>query len=61
MEMYSKAVREMHPQFEQREPRRMGKYIGRLANYYGGTLGVVGCSRNGLADLEPYRHRRFRG
>lgn len=38
--------------FEKREARQMGKYIGRLANFYGKRLEVVGYSRNELTD-EP--------
>lgn len=52
MEKYSKAVSEMYSQFKKRKAHPMEKYIGRLANYYGGTLEVVGYSCNGLAD-EP--------
>ena len=46
MEKYSKAVSEMYSQFKQREAHPMVKYIGRLANYYGEKLEVVGY-RNG--------------
>lgn len=42
MEKYSKAVREMYSQFKQREAHPMAKYIGRLANYKGEQLEVVG-------------------
>ena len=38
--------------FEKREAHPMEKYIGRLANFYGKELEVVGYSYNGLAD-EP--------
>lgn len=37
--------------FEKREARPMGKYIGRLVNFYGKELKVVGYSRNELADV----------
>ena len=52
MEKYSKAVSEMYSQFEKREAHQMGKYIGRLVNFYGDKLEVVGYSFNELAD-EP--------
>ena len=52
MEKYSKAVSEMYSQFEKREAHPMQKYIGRLANYEGEQLEVVGYSNNDLAD-EP--------
>ena len=52
MEKYSKAVSEMYSQFKQREAHPMEKYIGRLANYEGEQLEVVGYSHNDLAD-EP--------
>ena len=42
MEKYSKAVSEMYSQFEKREAHPMEKYIGRLANYKGEQLEVVG-------------------
>lgn len=42
MEKYSKAVSEMYSQFKQRKTRPLEKYIGRLANYYGEKLEVVG-------------------
>lgn len=51
MEKYSKAVSEMYSQFK-KEDHPMGEYIGRLANYGGEQLEVVGYSRNDLAD-EP--------
>ena len=38
--------------FEKREAHQMGKYIGRLVNFYGTKLEVVGYSYNELAD-EP--------
>lgn len=38
--------------FEKREAHQMGKYIGRLVNFYGKKLEVVGYSYNELAD-EP--------
>ena len=62
MEKYSKAVSEMYSQFKQKEAHPMEKYIGRLANYKGEQLEVVGYegeqlevvgySYNDLAD-EP--------
>lgn len=52
MEKYSKAVSEMYPQFEKREAHPMAKYIGRLVNFYGKRLEVVGYSRNELTG-EP--------
>ena len=38
--------------FEKREAHPMAKYIGRLVNFYGTKLEVVGYSYNELAD-EP--------
>lgn len=38
--------------FEKREAHPMEKYIGRLVNFYGKELEVVGYSHNGLTD-EP--------
>ena len=38
--------------FEKREAHPMAKYIGRLVNFYGKRLEVVGYSYNELAD-EP--------
>lgn len=52
MEKYSKAVNEMYSQFKKREVHPMEKYIGRLANYYGEKMEVVGYSDNELVD-EP--------
>lgn len=52
MEKYSKAVDEMYSQFKQREAHPMEKYIGRLVNYYGEKLEVVGYGDTELAD-EP--------
>lgn len=52
MEKYLKAVSEMYSQFNQRETHPMEKYIGRLANYEGEQLEVVGYSQADLAD-EP--------
>lgn len=37
--------------FEKREAHPMEKYIGRLANFYGKKLEVVGYSHNELADV----------
>ena len=42
----------MYPQFEKREAHQMGKYIGRLVNFYGDKLEVVGYSHKQLMD-EP--------
>ena len=69
MEKYSKAVREMYSQFKKKEAHPMEKYVGRLANYYGEKMEVVGYRHNGWeskdllivdasktegwADLEP--------
>ena len=50
MEKYSKAVSEMYSQFK-KEAHPMEKYIGRLVNFYGKRLEVVGYSRNELADI----------
>lgn len=51
MGKYSKAVREMYSQFKKREAHPLEKYIGRLVNYYGEKMEVVGYnSRNELAD-----------
>ena len=44
MEKYSKAVREMYSQFK-KEAHPLEKYIGRLVNFYGEKLEVVGYSR----------------
>lgn len=44
MEKYSKAVSEMYSQFKQKEAHPMEKYIGRLANYQGEKVEVVGYS-----------------
>ena len=52
MEKYLSAVSEMYSQFKQRETHPMEKYIGRLVNFYGKELEVVGYSYNELAD-EP--------
>lgn len=52
MDKYLKAVSEMYSQFKQKEAHPMEKYIGRLANYEGEQLEVVGYSHNDLAD-EP--------
>lgn len=42
MEKYSKAVSEMYSQFGKRKDHPLEKYVGRLANYYGDKLEVVG-------------------
>lgn len=52
MEKYSKAVSEMYSQFEKREAHQMGKYIGRLVNFHGDKMEVVGYNHSQLAD-EP--------
>lgn len=52
MEKYSKAVREMYSQFKKREAHPMEKYIGRLVNYYGEKMEVVGYSHNGLLIVD---------
>lgn len=52
MEKYSKAVREMYSQFKKREAHPMEKYIGRLANYQGEKVEVVGYSHNELAGKD---------
>ena len=51
MEKYSKAVSEMYSQFK-REAHPMEKYIGRLVNYYGEKMEVVGYSHNELAGKD---------
>lgn len=53
MEKYSKAVREMYSQFNQREVHPLEKYIGRTAMCYGERLEVVGymCDNDGIAML----------
>lgn len=50
MEKYSKAVSEMYSPFEKREAHQMGKYIGRLVNFYANKLEVVGYSHKQLTD-----------
>ena len=52
MEKYSKAVSETHSQFKQGESHPMEKYIGRLADYQGDKLEVVGYSYS-ILDGEP--------
>ena len=52
MEKYSKAVSEMYSQFKQKEAHPMEKYVGRLVNYEGEQLEVVGYGHTDLAD-EP--------
>jgi hypothetical protein len=52
MKKYSKAVSEMQSQFKKKEAHPMEKYIGRLANYRGNQVEVVGYSYTDLAD-EP--------
>lgn len=51
MEKYSKAVSEMYSQFK-KEAHPMEEYMGRLANFQGDKLEVVGYSCNELVD-EP--------
>ena len=52
MEKYSKAVSEMYSQFKQRKAHPMEKYIGRLVNYYGEKMEVVGYRYNEWADKD---------
>ena len=52
MEKYSSAVSERYTQFEKREVHPLEKYIGRLVNFYGKELEVVGYTRNELTG-EP--------
>lgn len=52
MEKYSNAVGEMYSQFNQREVHPLEKYMGRLANFYGNKLEVVGYSHGQSTD-EP--------
>ena len=52
MEKYLSAVSEMYSQFKQREAHPMEKYIGRLANFHGNKMVVVGYNLHQLAD-EP--------
>lgn len=52
MGKYLKAVSEMYSQFKKKKDHPLKKYIGRLANYEGEQLEVVGYSHNDLAD-EP--------
>lgn len=42
MEKYPKAVSEMYSQFKQRESNPLEKYVGRLVNFNGKGLEVVG-------------------
>ena len=44
MEKYSRAGIEVYSQSKQRKARLLEKYVGRLANYYGNKLEVVGYS-----------------
>ena len=48
MEKYLSAVSEMYSQFKKKEAHPMEKYIGRLVNFYGKRLEVVGYRRNEL-------------
>lgn len=52
MEKYSKAVRGKYPQFKRKEAHPMERYIGRLVNYYGEKMEVVGYSHNALAGMD---------
>lgn len=52
MGKYSKAVRGMYPQFKRKEAHPLEKYIGRLVNYHGEKMEVVGYGRNELADMD---------
>lgn len=52
MEKYSSAVSEMYSQFKKKETHPMEKYIGRLVNYYGEKMEVVGYSHNELAGKD---------
>lgn len=52
MEKYSKAVSEMYSQFKQKEAHPMEKYIGRLVNYYGEKMEVVGYGHSELAGKD---------
>lgn len=52
MEKYLKAVSEMYSQFKQKEAHHMEKYIGRLVNFCGKRLEVVGYNRDESTD-EP--------
>lgn len=56
MEKYSKAVRGMYSQFNQREAHPMEKYIGGLAKSDGTVLEVVGY-RDNEYDFPPYGRR----
>lgn len=46
MEEYSKAVRGTYPQSKRGEAHPLEKYIGRLVNYYGEKMEVVGYRRD---------------
>ncbi len=52
MEKYSKAVSEMYSQFKPRKAHPMEKYIGRLVNYYGEKMEVVGYNHSELAGKD---------
>lgn len=52
MEKCLSAVSKMYSQFEKREAHQMGEYIGRLANFHGNKMEVVGYNNNQLTD-EP--------
>lgn len=52
MEKYSKAVSEMYSQFGKRKAHPMEKYIGRLVNYCGEKMEVVGYSLDELAGKD---------
>lgn len=50
MEKYSRAVREMYSQFEQRETHPAEKYLGHFVSYCGKRLEVVGYSKDPGCD-----------
>lgn len=49
MEKYSKTVREMYSQFNQREAHPMEKYVGRFVSVFGEKVEVVGYRDNEYA------------
>ena len=53
MEKYLRTVSDMYSQFKKREAHPMEKYIGRLVNYYGEEVEVVGycADMSSLAKL----------
>ena len=52
MEKYSRAVSNTYSQFKPRKAHPMEKYIGRLVNYYGEKMEVVGYRYNEWADKD---------